>query len=80
LAGSLRQSAITGLAVAGSPESAAVLRELEARAKRRSAATSGPAARESDELLQHLEFARTLHAQVASRGVNSALEHKPVAK
>jgi hypothetical protein len=80
LAGSLRQSAITGLAVAGSPESAAVLRELEARAKQRSQATTGPGVRESDELLQHLEFARTLHGQVASRGVNRALEHKPVAK
>lgn len=80
LAGVLRRSAITGLAVSGSPEAAIVLGELETRALQRRATTAGKAADESDELLRHLEFARTLHEQVASHGVASVLARKPVAK
>ncbi len=76
LASSLRLSAITGLAVSGSPRAAGVLSDLEARAGQRGAMTAA----ESDELLQHIGFARRLHERVKSHGAASALERKPVAK
>lgn len=78
LAGALRRSAITGLAVSGRPEAATVLSDLEDRTATRAGATSGEAADQSDELLRHLEFARTLHERVAADGPASVLGRRPV--
>lgn len=75
LAGALRRSAITGLAVSGRPEAAAVLADLASRAAAESAESA-----ELDELLQHLAFAQTLHSRAASQGPASVLGRRPVVK
>lgn len=80
LAGSLRRSAITGLAVSGRPEVAAVLSDLEARTATSASAASGVVADQAGQLLRHLEFARTLHERVVSDGPASVLERRPVTR
>lgn len=80
LAGVLRRSAITGLAVSGRPEAAVVLSELEAGIGDRGAGAAGAAAAQSDQLSKHLESARTLHERAASRGAASVLRREPVTR
>lgn len=80
LAGALRRSAITGIAVSGRPEAAIVLTDLEAGTGQRAAARAGAAADRSDELRQHLEFARKLHERAMLDGPASVLRRGSVSR
>lgn len=58
LSAALERAAVTGLAVSGRPEAAAILDELAGR----------PAGPDAEEWERHLDFARALRARIASKG------------
>jgi len=71
LADSLRRTAVTGLALSGRPEAAAVLDDLSVQAAQRRAAAG--AAAPPDEWEAHLAFARGLHERAVAEGPAAAL-------